>query len=140
MFLNLFTRHLLEYGNVVWDPHFALNQQLLEKVQWRATKLKETQQVIITRAAIITYVHYRRWHGDTVILTRTLFQPLGVADIRYLNIQFSTTQEPTSYHVAIVLVVTMWNSLPSVIVEAPIITIVKSHLDDYWANLMYDIN
>ena len=29
----------LEYGNVVWGPHFKLDQQAIERVQKRATKL-----------------------------------------------------------------------------------------------------
>ena len=29
----------LEYGNVVWSPHFKLDQQAIERVQKRATKL-----------------------------------------------------------------------------------------------------
>ena len=29
----------LEYGNIVWGPHFKLNQQAIERVQKRATKL-----------------------------------------------------------------------------------------------------
>ena len=34
-------RHLLEYANVVWSPHYKGHQQMLEKVQKRATKMIE---------------------------------------------------------------------------------------------------
>ena len=30
---------ILEYGNVIWGPHYVLDQQTLEDVQWYATKL-----------------------------------------------------------------------------------------------------
>ena len=32
-------RPILEYGNVIWGPHYVLDQPKLEGVQWRATKL-----------------------------------------------------------------------------------------------------
>ena len=32
-------RPILEYGNVIWGPHYVLDQHKLEDVQWRATKL-----------------------------------------------------------------------------------------------------
>ena len=33
---------IVEYGNVIWGPHFALDQQSIEKIQRRATKLIST--------------------------------------------------------------------------------------------------
>ena len=41
-FVNLyksFVRPILEYGNIVWGPHYILDQRSVEKVQRRATKL-----------------------------------------------------------------------------------------------------
>ena len=32
-------RPILEYGNVIWGPHYVLDQRKLEGVQRRATKL-----------------------------------------------------------------------------------------------------
>ena len=32
-------RPILEYGNVIWGPHYVLDQRKLEGVQQRATKL-----------------------------------------------------------------------------------------------------
>ena len=32
-------RPILEYGNVIWGPHYTLDQHKLESVQRRATKL-----------------------------------------------------------------------------------------------------
>ena len=31
-------RPILEYGNVIWEPHYVLDQRKLEGVQWRETK------------------------------------------------------------------------------------------------------
>ena len=47
MLLSLYktiVRPIIEYGNVIWGPHFALDQQSLEKIQRRATKLIPTLQ------------------------------------------------------------------------------------------------
>ena len=47
MLLSLYktiVRPIVEYGNVIWGPHFALDQQSLEKIQRRATKLIPTLQ------------------------------------------------------------------------------------------------
>ena len=35
-------RPILEYGNVLWGPHYVLDQSKLEGVQWRATKVIAT--------------------------------------------------------------------------------------------------
>ena len=34
-----FVRPILEYGNIIWGPQFILDQQSVEKIQRRATKL-----------------------------------------------------------------------------------------------------
>jgi len=33
-----FVRPILEYGNIIWGPHFVLDQLVIEKIQRRATK------------------------------------------------------------------------------------------------------
>ena len=35
---KLMVRPILEYGNVIWGPHYVLDQHKLEGVQLRATK------------------------------------------------------------------------------------------------------
>ena len=32
-------RHVLEYGNIIWGPHYIMDQQAIKKIQRRATKL-----------------------------------------------------------------------------------------------------
>ena len=47
MLLSLYktiVRPIVEYGNAIWGPHFALDQQSLENIQRRATKLIPTLQ------------------------------------------------------------------------------------------------
>jgi len=42
MFLKIYTtmvHPILEYGNLIWAPHFKLNQIAIEKVQCHATRL-----------------------------------------------------------------------------------------------------
>ena len=37
--LRRFVAAILEYGNVIWGPHYLLDQHKLEGIQWHATKL-----------------------------------------------------------------------------------------------------
>ena len=42
MFINLYKTYIwpvLEYGNIMWEPLFVLDQQQVEKVQNKATRL-----------------------------------------------------------------------------------------------------
>ena len=32
-------RPVLEYGSIIWGPHYIMDQQAIEKIQRRATKL-----------------------------------------------------------------------------------------------------
>ena len=44
-------RPILEYGNVIWGPHYVLDQRKLEGVQWRARKLL-TNSIIFKRQVL----------------------------------------------------------------------------------------
>ena len=99
---------MLEYGNVVWAPHFALSQLLLEKVQRRATKpipLRDLPYINRLASLKLLSLRYRRWHGDIILMYKivhglspidkhleTPFQPLETTDVRYLNIHFGNTR------------------------------------------------
>ena len=78
--LNIFT--LLEYGNVIWGPQYKLDQQALEKVLRRATKLlpqlKDLDYMHRPKALKLSSLQYRKqrrnmigtlknynWQGET---------------------------------------------------------------------------
>ena len=97
---------IVEYGNVIWGPHFALDQQSIEKIQRRATKLISTLHHVpyTDRLALLKLpsLQYRRWRGDTILMYPYLlsdlaihFPPPEAINIRFLSIQFITMLEPT---------------------------------------------
>ena len=67
-----FVRPILEYGNTVWGPMFVLDQQSVEKIQRRATKLvreiKDLSYVDRLHILNLPSLKYRRVRGDLINL------------------------------------------------------------------------
>ena len=64
-----FVRPILEYGNTVWGPMFVLDQQSVEKIQRRATKLvREIKDSYVDRLRILNLpsLKYRCVRGDLI--------------------------------------------------------------------------
>ena len=72
LYMTLVRPHL-EYANVVWGPHYKGDQQLVEKVQRRATKmipnLRNLSYDSRLRHLNLPSLHHRRQHGDIVMHT-----------------------------------------------------------------------
>ena len=64
--------------------------------------------------------------------------PPEVINTRFSSIQYTTMLEPNFFLAE--FSANMWNNLPSDIIEAPSLNSFKSLLDNYWNNIMYDIN
>ena len=65
-------RPILEYGNLIWGPHYVADQQAIEGVQWRATKLISSishcpypEKLKILN---LPSLNYRRLRGDMIFL------------------------------------------------------------------------
>ena len=85
MLLSLYktiVRPIVEYGNVIWGPHFALDQQSLEKIKRRATKLIPTlQHVPYTDRLVLLKLpslQYRRWRGDMILMYKIIQGLIGI--------------------------------------------------------------
>ena len=65
-----FVRPILEYGNTVWGPMFVLDQQSVEKIQRRATKLvreiKDLSYVDRLHNLNLPSLRYRHIRGDLI--------------------------------------------------------------------------
>ena len=65
-------RPILEYGNVIWGPHYLLDQKKVETIQRRATKLINSllDSDYSTRLTELRLpsLNYRRQHGDMIVL------------------------------------------------------------------------
>ena len=66
------------------------------------------------------------------------FPPPEAINIRFLSIQFITMLEPTFLPAE--LPTSGMPDLPSEIIEAPSLNCFKSLLDNYWNNIMYNVN
>ena len=85
MLLSLYktiVRPIVEYGNVIWGPHFTLDQQSLEKIQRRATKLIPTlQHVPYTDRLVLLKLpslQYRRWRVDMILMYKIIQGLIGI--------------------------------------------------------------
>ena len=74
---------IVEYGHVIWGPHFALDQQSLEKIQRRVTKLILTLQHVpyTNRLALLKLpsLEYRKWRGDMILKYRIIQGLIGIS-------------------------------------------------------------
>ena len=73
-----FNLHILEYGNVIWGPHYVLDQRKLEGVQWRTTQLVPSlrdESYVDHRLTSLNLpsLFYRFRHGDLIQTVKWLF-------------------------------------------------------------------
>ena len=85
-------RPILEYTNIIWGPHYVLDQHKLESVQWHATKLVPTlkdkyiDQLLTLNLPSLLYRHRR---GDLIFL----FKPFK----RYFWLDYSSFFKISQY-------------------------------------------
>ena len=77
-----FVRPILEYGNAVWGPMFVLDQQSVEKIQRRATKLvreiRDLSYVDILHILNLPSLKYRRVRGDLIYTYKLVHNLLDI--------------------------------------------------------------
>ena len=140
----------LEYGNVIWGPHYSLDQQAVEKVQRWATKLVPAIQHLPyaqrLEALGLPSLHYRRRRGDMI----TIFKIMSGRNRMDKNKFFPQASGPTRGHkwkifksradtelrqrVLSIRAINDWNSLPANVVEADTPNAFKNRLDKHWEN------
>ena len=74
MFVTLYkslVRPVIEYGNIIWGPHYSLDQQNIKNIQRRATRtlagLKDTTYTECLRILGLLSLQYRRLRGDMIL-------------------------------------------------------------------------
>ena len=155
--LNLyksFIQPIVEYGTAIWRPYYVLDQQLIERIQRRATKLIHGlyDQPYVDR---LTRLHlpslqYRRLRGDLILLYRMYHNDLGINFTDYFTKSHVTFTRDHSWKLfkphAIsraranffsVRIIDFWNNLPDFIIQAPSITVFKNLLDNHSLFLYY---
>ena len=161
--LNIFTlpllfkalvRPLLEYGNVIWGPQYKLDQQALERVLMRATKLlpqlKDLDYMHRPKALKLPSLQYRKQRGNMietlkiitgrVRLDHTLFF-IFVSDTSRHGHIYKLYNQHAPRRVRVqsfgIRIMNELNNLPRWVVEAEDLDKLKHNLDTHWHARQY---
>ena len=160
MFLKIYktmVRPILEYGNLIWGPHFKLDQESIEKVQRRATRLLPSLRHLTYQQRLselnLPSLEYRRMRGDMIFMYQIFHHLINIdSDLLFSSPHISTTRghnyklyKPRARLKACsdffgVRTIDSWNNLPYDLVNAPSLSIFKNQLDEHWKHLHYKIN
>ena len=147
-------RPLLEYGNLIWHPRFKKDVEILERVQRRATKLVSTVSCLTYEERLkklrLPSRTYRRARGDAIETYKYLhgyynvdvkrilpLAPPGVTRGHSLKLVKRSCKTGARQNSFGFRVVSLWNSLPGDVVEAPTINTFKKSFDKCCKDLMY---
>ena len=144
----------LEYGNVIWGPHFKMDQKEVERVQRRATKmvpsLKDLPYEQRLERLNIPTLYYRRKRGDMIQVYKIMkgidrispdifFKRSPCASTRGHSMKLAkpTVMKSPRTHSFSVGVVNDWNSLPEAAVKAESVNAFKNEVDGHWRRDMF---
>ena len=149
-------RPLLEYCNTVWGPFGKVDQQRLERVQRRATRMvlsiRHLPYPERLRLLRLPSLCYRRRRGDMVTVYQLLHGGMAVPQETFLvrNTSKMTRGHPWKLRKPRTVklprrnafssrVINDWNALPAEVVSAESVNQFKNRLDRHWRDAMYDI-
>ena len=144
----------LEYGNLIWGPFYLLDQQRIERVQRKATRLiKEISHLHYEERLLflkLQSLYYRRYHGDMIItfnlinhhlnLDSSLFAPHHIymsTRGHQFKLYKSSCFREVRHHVFSHRVINQWNSLPQETANVTNTNTFKQHFDSYGSNILY---
>ena len=133
-------------------PHYVADQQAIEGIQWRATRLISSTSHCSyperLRILNLLSLYYRRLRGDMIFLYRIthhnsdsslldLFQPALTTSTRGHNFKYFKPRCKTRYRCNFFLYRTIdnWNNLPLHIVNVDSNNSFKNLLDNYFDSL-----
>ena len=149
-------RPVIEYGNVIWGPHYIMDQQAIENIQRRATKLipelkYDSYQDRLYKLSLPSLV-YRRQRGDMIFLYQLTNQHFNINVNNFFKYQTSNVTRGHQYkiykphatrhcraHFFTHRTINNWNSLPANVVESSTTNSFKNLLDIYWNSKHYII-
>ena len=145
----------LDYANTEWGPHYKMDQQKIERVQRRATKLIEDIKYLSYEERLCNLnmpsLQHRRLRGDMIatykIVTgiydvdkETFFKPAielgtrGHCHKLYKQHAGSFLKQNSFGN----RVVNEWNKLPRHVIEATNVNMFKNLLDAHWFDRKFD--
>ena len=146
----------LEYGNVIWGPFTRGEQQLVERVQRRATKLvpelRDTPYPERLRKLKLPSLYYRRRRGDMVKVFQLIHGLICIDSSHLLEIRTESRTRGHPFKLVMpiattrprrnsfgVRVVKDWNELPHEVVMSNTLNQFKARIDKHWTNIMYEV-
>ena len=134
-------RPILEYGNVIWGPHYVLDQRKLAGVQQHVTKLvpSSRDQSYIDRQTSLNLpsLLYRFRGGDLIFLFKLLNDYFELDYTNFFTLSHNTHTrghsfkllKPPAYHLCRVnffgtRVITDWNNLTTDIVTNSLLKLI----------------
>ena len=146
----------LEYGNLIWGPHYRLDQQAVERVQRRATKLvpnlKDRPYIERLQALKLPSLLHRRRRGDMIQVYKIVNNKERIETSELFSLNTSTAtrghnwklfkpvaQKDARIHTFSVRVINNWNNLPETVVNADSVNTFKNRLDAHWMDEQYTL-
>ena len=156
LFKSLVRPHL-EFGNLVWGPHNRADQQQVERVQRRATKLVPSLRclpyTVRLRELGLPSLYYRRRRGDMLAVYQLLhsgvdmdpsffFTPSEVGSTRGHPWKLAKPRAVTRVRRQVFSTRTVndWNGLPLGVVDSATINQFKARLDAHWTSIQFDVH
>ena len=144
----------LEYGNVIWGPHYKGDQQLIEKVQKRATKLipgiRHLPYDQRLKRLELPSLRYRRRRGDMLETFKIVTSKVNINKEHFFKFNARETRGH-QYKLCKLSskklvrsqcfshrIVNDWNSLPREVVEVKTVNEFKAKLDEHWKAAQYE--
>ena len=144
-------RPTLEYGNPIWGPHYVLDQQAVEKIQRRATRMIRPLRDLPYHARLcqlnMPSLAYRRRRGDMILIYQITHQLLKISFPAFFTPSLHASTRGHNYKLLkshcrcrsrqsffSVRSINDWNSLPANIVNATSLNHFKNLLDEHWNN------
>ena len=144
----------LEYGNVIWGPHYKTDQEAVERVQRRATKLVTTLKHLPYKQRLealkLPSLCYSRSRGDMIVIYKILSGKCRLDKDKLFPVVPSITRghkwkvfksrahSEVRQRALSIRVINDWNSLPANVVSANSLASFKSRLDKCWETKQYD--
>ena len=150
-------RPILEYSNSVWGPVMCGDQDRIERVQRRATKMiaafRHLPYQERLRRLCLPSLHYRRMRGDMIMVYQIMTGKIRIDSSRLFTLA-PAGQDTRGHTLKLskpaankvirqkffsVRVINHWNSLPEEVVTAPSTNAFKNKLDSHWKDKMFKI-
>lgn len=147
-------RPIIEYNNILWGPFYSLDNQKIERIQRKATRVIPSIRHLPYHDRLghlnLPSLQHRRRRGDLIYLYQILRGAYDIDNQLFTRSNSTTTRGHTGklfkHHVNSFTrskffsnrVINDWNSLPQFIVDSSSVNEFKILLDRHYSNNLFD--